>query len=123
MAVISVYITNGFAIMRTLTIFILFSAFIISTKTQVQYLQWRFEDWELVDGIDNSIGWEVNNLSSGLNTVINRFHKKSTNVVEGKYSLRAEKDSIISSAFFNCTSMASLYQELEVSIAPNQSVF
>lgn len=120
---ISVYITNNPTIMRTLTILIIFSVFIISTKTQAQDHHWGFEDWEFVDGIENPMGWEVNNLSLGLDTVIKRFYKDSINVVEGKYSLRAEKDSIISSAFFNCTSMAYLFQELEVPIASNQSVF
>lgn len=123
LAIILVYIANNITIMRTLAILIILSAFFLSAKMQAQDLHWGFEDWELVDGIENPIGWEVNNLSSGLDTVISRFYKDSINVAEGNYSLRAEKDSIISSAFFNCTSMASLYQELEVPISPNQSVF
>ena len=109
--------------MRTLTIFIILSALFISTKIQAQDLQWGFENWETVDGVEIPIGWEVNNYSAAFDTVISRFYKDSINVVEGDYSLRAEKDSIITSAFFNCTSMATLYQELVTPLTTNQSVY
>ena len=58
-----------------------------------------------------------------LSLLLASFLLFAIDVVEGAYSLRAEKDIIINSAFFNCTSSATWYQELETPIPPNQSVY
>ncbi len=109
--------------MRTIAIYTIITLFSNPTVLFAQDLKWGFEDWEIVDDIENPIGWEINNQPSILDTVINRFYKDSINVLEGNYSLRAEKDSIITSAFFDCSSRASLYQELDTGIPVDQSVY
>ncbi len=95
----------------------------IDSNLKAQDLKWGFEEWELIDGIETPSGWDVNTYSEGLGSFVNRFYKDSMDVVEGQYSLRAMKDSIITSAFLNCTSMASLYLDLDVPLIGNQSVY
>lgn len=88
-----------------------------------QDLKWGFEDWHLIDSIETPVGWDVNHYSNGLGIFVDRFFKDSVHVVQGNYSLKAIKDDVITSAFFNCTSMAQLYMELESPIQNNKSVF
>lgn len=86
----------------------------VATISYGQQLLWGFEDWIEIDNeIENPLDWDVNNYSPGLDSLFNRFFKDSIHVVEGKYSMRAEKDSLINNAFFDCTSRASRYITLD----------
>lgn len=89
-----------------------------------QQLLLGFEDWEKVDDhIENPVGWEVNNYSPGLDSLFNRFFKDSIHVVEGNYAMRAEKDSMINNAFFDCESRADQYLMLDSLLTDGMSVY
>ena len=109
--------------MRAITTCIVLIFLSISATSYGQALKWGFEDWEWVDGIESPTGWNVNDFSTGIDTVIGRFYKDSIHVVEGKYSLMAIKDEVITSAFFDCRSTANLYQDLEASLPSGQSIY
>lgn len=38
-------------------------------------LLWGFEDWELVNGIETPMGWNVNHTAFIIDTLVNRFTK------------------------------------------------
>jgi|GEM_PF-5039887 len=107
--------------MRQVAIVIIFGLIIIPSSGYTQELYWGFEDWELTDSIEYPIGWNINHQTFDYR--VPRFFKDSVDVVEGNYSLKAVKDDSIITAWSDCESRASVYQELPQPLASNQSIY
>ena len=88
-----------------------------------QDLRWSFEDWEMIDSIESPLGWDINHQLNNADILVARFYKDSIDVVDGLYSLRAEKDSLVATAWSNCNSIAEWTQDLESPISANQSFY
>lgn len=110
--------------MKRIKIFSLAVILFLSLIVSAQDLNWGFEDWEMDNEIETPTGWSVNHFVNNTDSLwVNRFYKDSIHVIEGNYSLRAEKDDQVTSAFMDCTSRADLFLELNDPLGSGMSVY